>query len=173
MTRRQASYRVPTGVHILTSLGCGLNRELQHSRRRPLPRDQGGDSTRWRKEECWWHNNNNNNNRIQRRNSSFIYNLLTVPRTVSNTYAVARAQSCANHVQHIERSSRATCRVTCHVVRRDSSAIKFWQSFNRIYFSFIILAAPLTDEGYEGMAASCLRSPYSLPSTAGKGWPRP
>ena len=40
----------------------------------------------------------------------FIYSLLTAQRTVSNTYAqVARSQSCANHVQHIERSSRATC----------------------------------------------------------------
>ena len=38
-----------------------------------------------------------------------LYNLLTAPRTVSNTYAqVARAQSCANHVQHIERLSCAT-----------------------------------------------------------------
>ena len=37
---------------------------------------------------------------------------------------VAREQSCANHVQH-KRLSRATCRVACHVVRRDSSAIKF------------------------------------------------
>ena len=50
----------------------------------------------------------------------FFYNLLTAPRTVSNTYAqVTRAQSCANHVQHVERLSRATCRVTCHVVRRN------------------------------------------------------
>ena len=33
----------------------------------------------------------------------------SAPRTVSNTYAqVARAQSCANHVQHIERLSRAS-----------------------------------------------------------------
>ena len=39
----------------------------------------------------------------------FFYNLLTAPRTVSNTYArVARPQSCANHVQHIERLSRAS-----------------------------------------------------------------
>ena len=37
-----------------------------------------------------------------------FYNLLIAPRTVSNTYAqVGRAQSCANHVQHIERLSRA------------------------------------------------------------------
>ena len=34
-------------------------------------------------------------------------------------------QSCANHVQNIERLLRATCRVTCHVVRVDRSAIKF------------------------------------------------
>ena len=41
-----------------------------------------------------------------------FYNLLTAPRTVSNTYAqVARAQSRANHVQHIECLSRAACRV--------------------------------------------------------------
>ena len=52
-------------------------------------------------------------------------NLLTAPRTVSNTCAqVARAQLCANQVQRIERSSRATCRVACHVVGRDSTAIK-------------------------------------------------
>ena len=38
-----------------------------------------------------------------------FYNLLTAPRTVSNTYAqVARAQSCTNHVQHIKRPSRAS-----------------------------------------------------------------
>ena len=37
---------------------------------------------------------------------------------------VAQAQSCANHVQHIERLSRATC-IMCHLVRRDSSATKF------------------------------------------------
>ena len=41
-----------------------------------------------------------------------VYNLLTAPPTVSNTHAlVARAQSCANHVQNIEHLSRATCRV--------------------------------------------------------------
>ena len=63
-----------------------------------------------------------------------FYNLLTAPRTVSNTYAqVARAQSFANHVQHIERLSRATCRVTCHVVRRDSSEIEF----KRVEIAFI------------------------------------
>ena len=63
----------------------------------------------------------------------FFNNLLTAPRTVSNTYAqVARAQSCANHVLHIERLSRATC-VTSHLIRRDSSAIKF----DRVEIAFI------------------------------------
>ena len=38
--------------------------------------------------------------------------LLIGPRTVSSTYPqVAKAQSCANHVEHIKRLSRATCRV--------------------------------------------------------------
>ena len=42
------------------------------------------------------------------------------------TYAqVARTQSCANHVQHIERSPRATGRVSCHVVRKDRVLIAF------------------------------------------------
>ena len=54
-------------------------------------------------------NNNDNNNRIQRRCLRFVYNLLTALQTLSNRYAqVARAQSCANHVQHIERLSRAS-----------------------------------------------------------------
>ena len=58
-------------------------------------------------------NNNNNNNRIERRKSIFFfYNLLTAPRTVSNTYAlVALAQLCVNPMQHTERLSPATCRV--------------------------------------------------------------
>ena len=51
-------------------------------------------------------------NRAERRNFEILCNLLTAPRTVSNTHAqVALAQSCANHVQHIERLSRATCSV--------------------------------------------------------------
>ena len=38
------------------------------------------------------------------------YNLLTVPRTVSNTQApVATAHSCANHVQRIQPLSNAIC----------------------------------------------------------------
>ena len=79
------------------------------------------------------HPNNNNNNRIQRRNLRF-FNLLTALQTVSNMYdQVARVQSCANHVQHMEHLSRATCRVLCHVVRRDSSAIKF----DRVEIAFI------------------------------------
>ena len=36
----------------------------------------------------------------------------------------------------------------CHMVRRDSSAIKF-DSLNCIYLNFILLAEPLTNEGGE------------------------
>ena len=65
---------------------------------------------------------------MERRNSRFV-NILAVLGTVFNTYAqVARAQSCANQVQHIERSS------VCHVVRRDSSAVKF----DRVEIAFIL-----------------------------------
>ena len=54
---------------------------------------------------------------------------------VSNTYGlVARVQSCANHVQDIEGLSRAICRVTCHLVRRGSSATKF----GRVSVAFIL-----------------------------------
>ena len=71
-------------------------------------------------------------------------NLLTAPRTVSNAHAqVAQAQSCANHVQHIERLLRATCHVTCHLVRRGSSAIKLTELKSHIYLRFILLAESL------------------------------
>ena len=43
----------------------------------------------------------------------------------------------------------ATCCVTCHVVRRDGSAIKFDRVEIAFVFSFILLAEPLTDEGGE------------------------
>ena len=77
-----------------------------------------------------------------------FYNLLTAQRTVSNTHAqVTEAKSCANHVQYIERLSRATCRVTCHAERRDSSAIKFDRVYIAFCFSFILLTEPLTDGG--------------------------
>ena len=40
---------------------------------------------------------------------SILRDLLTAPQTVCNTHPqVAPAQSCANHVQHIERLSRTT-----------------------------------------------------------------
>ena len=54
----------------------------------------------------------------------------------ANMYAqMAWAQLCANHVKHIKHSSRATCCVTCHMVWRDSSAIKF----DRVWITFIVL----------------------------------
>ena len=61
----------------------------------------------------WCHNNNNDNNRIQRRYLRFF--------TISS--------------QRRELSPTCTrkCRVTCHLVRRDSSAIKF----DRVEIAFI------------------------------------
>ena len=51
-----------------------------------------------------------------------LYNLLAALRTVSNTYAqVARAQSCANHVQHI---GRLLC-ATCHLPRGTKGQFSF------------------------------------------------
>ena len=81
------------------------------------------------------YNDDNNSSCMERRNSRlFFLQFLTVPRTVSNPYAdVARTQSCAYHVQHIEHLLRATCRVLCHVVQRDSSAVKF----GRVEIAFI------------------------------------
>ena len=52
----------------------------------------------------------NNNSDHSKAQFEILYYLLTAPRTVSNTLAqVAQAQLCVNHVQHIERLSRATC----------------------------------------------------------------
>ena len=88
---------------------------------------------------CLFDNNSNHNNKI------IIIIIIIIafkfasrefsqPHCAMNTYAqVAWAKLCANHVQHIECLSRATCRVACHVVRRDSSAIKF----DRVEIAFI------------------------------------
>ena len=62
-----------------------------------------------------------------------FYNLLTAPRTVSNTHAqVARAQSCTDHVQHVQHvvchSSNITITrgltvTTCPVAKRSHTQI--------------------------------------------------
>ena len=68
-------------------------------------------------------------------------NLLTASRTVSNTYArVARVQSRANHVQHIERLSRATCRVPRGTIKFDRVEIAF-------FIALFHWLKPLADEG--------------------------
>ena len=71
-------------------------------------------------------NDNHHHHHHRKVQFEIFYNLLTALPTVSNTYAqVAWAQSCVNHMQHIEHLSHATCRVMCHVVQSNSSAIKF------------------------------------------------
>ena len=66
--------------------------------------------------------------------AEIYYNLITTPKTVSNTYVhVAKA----SHVQHIQ-----PCHVkhaVCHVVPRNSWAINFYRVCH-IYFHFILLA---------------------------------
>ena len=90
-------------------------------------------------------NNNNNNNCTQRRSLRFF---LQSPRCAAN--CLQHVHSSENHVQHIERPSRAICRVVCHLVQRDSSAIKF----DRVEISFILALLywlkPLTDTNIEG-----------------------
>ena len=70
---------------------------------------------------------NNNNNRIQRRNSRF-FTISSLHREPSPTRMPKwpGAVVC-KRMLHIERLSRATCRVMCHLVRRDSSATKFYR----------------------------------------------
>ena len=102
-------------------------------------------------------NNNDNNNTttptttlaLNGANRTF-YNLFTAPHIVSKMYAqMARAQSCANHVQHIK-LSRATCRVPRGT--KGTAQLLSLTEF-KSYFSFILLAEPLTDKGGEGTGA--------------------
>ena len=59
-------------------------------------------------------------------------------------YATAAwAQLCANLVQHMERLARATCRVPRGT--KGQLRCQVWQSWNNIYFSFVLLAEPLTN----------------------------
>ena len=69
--------------------------------------------------------NSNNNNHIQRRNLRF-FAISSLSCELSPTRALKwPRRNRANLVQHIKRLSHATCRVTCHLVRKDSSDIKF------------------------------------------------
>ena len=82
--------------------------------------------------------------RIQGRSSRFF--LQSPHCAVSRLHHVRssdRVQSCANHVQHIKHLSRTTCRVTCHVVQMDSSAIKFDKVEITFCLSFLLLSEPL------------------------------
>ena len=76
---------------------------------------------------------------------TIFYNLLTAPQNVSNMYTlVAQAPLYANHVQNIQRISHGTCHVPCGTKGQLSYIV--WQSLNCIYFSFILLAEPLTND---------------------------
>ena len=75
----------------------------------------------------------------------FFYNLFTAPRTVSNTYAHV-ILVCANHVQHIERLSRAT--VVLRATRYEGTAqLLSLTEFKSLLFEvFFILAEPLIEK---------------------------
>ena len=96
-----------------------------------------------RAEACSFFLNKNNNNRIQRLNLSFLQSLHCAANRLQHIHS-----SGPGAIMCIKRLSCAICRVMCHMVGRDSSAIKF-DSFNHTYLSFILLAEPLTNEGGE------------------------
>ena len=74
----------------------------------------------------------------------FFLSLLTVSQTVSSINAqVAMEQSCTT-TSHVQDTSGAHhMQHVCHMIRRDSSVIKF-DSLNHIYFSFILLSETIS-----------------------------
>ena len=61
------------------------------------------------------YNNKNNNSRIQRRNSRFFFNLLTAPRTVSNTHSgCPDSIVCKSRATH---RAPITCNISCYMPR--------------------------------------------------------
>ena len=80
----------------------------------------------------------NNNNRIQRRNSR-LFTIFSLRREPSPTRALKwPGRKCANHVQHIECLSRATCRVTCHVVRREAHLLNLTELKSHLFEVYFI-----------------------------------
>ena len=94
--------------------------------------------------------NNNNNNRIQRRNSRFF---LQSPHCTANCLQHIRSSGPGAIVCKSRATHRAliTCNMSCYVPRGTKGQLSYqvWQSLNRIYLSFILLAEPLTDKGRE------------------------
>ena len=70
-------------------------------------------------------NNNNNNNIIQRPNSR----IFTISSLLHEPSPTCTLKWPVHDIMHL---SCATCHVTCHAVRRDSSGIKFDRVWNRI-----------------------------------------
>ena len=78
---------------------------------------------------------------ISKAQFEIFYNLLTAPRTVYNTYAqVARAQIvCKSRATH---RALITCNISYYVPLGTKGQLSYliWQSWNRIYLNFIIMA---------------------------------
>ena len=83
-------------------------------------------------------NNNNNNNRIQRRYSRFF----TSPHSAAKCLQHVRSSSpgaivCKSRATH-RALIRCKCHVACHLVRRDSSAIKFDELKSHLFELYFI-----------------------------------
>ena len=72
---------------------------------------------------------------------NFLQSLHSAANCLNMNAQVARAQLCANHVQHIKRLSRAI--VMLRATWYEGTAQLLSLSWNRIYLSFISLAEPL------------------------------
>ena len=88
-------------------------------------------------------NNNNNNSRIQRRYLR-SFTISSQRHEVSNMYAqVARAQSCANHVQHFECLSRTSVMLRATWYEGTAQLLSLTELKLHLFELFILLAEPL------------------------------
>ena len=86
-----------------------------------------------------------------------------MPRTVTNTYTqMARVQSCANHVQHIKRLSRATC--SAPLGTKGQLSCYAWQSWYQWRF-FIFPCLVEINESIRTLSELVLQYPLSWTST--------
>ena len=95
--------------------------------------------TRDSQQTCFYCKRNNNDNRIQRRYSRvfFFFFFLQSPHSAANCFQHVRSSGPGATVCKSRATHRALitckCHVTCHLARRDSSAIKF----DRVEIAFI------------------------------------
>ena len=91
-------------------------------------------------------NNNNNNNRIERRNSTF-FTISSLRHELSPTRTLKWPERNRVRVTCYTLSAYHVQPAVCHLVRRDSSAIKFDRVEIAIILALFYWLKPLTDEG--------------------------